>query len=59
MSKIDIILIIVLVIILLFTGGKKLPELARGVGEAANELKKGFNGEKDKEKSDKKQDTKK
>lgn len=59
MSKIDIILIIVLVIILLFTGGKKLPELARGVGEAASELKKGLSGEKDKEKSDKKEETKK
>ena len=41
-SKIDIILIIVLAIVLLFVGGKKLPELARGVGQAAKELKNGF-----------------
>jgi sec-independent protein translocase protein TatA len=41
-GKIEIILLIVLVIILLFVGAKKLPELARGVGASAKELKKGF-----------------
>ena len=41
-GKIEIILLIVLVIILLFVGAKKLPELARGVGQSAKELKKGF-----------------
>lgn len=41
-GKIEIIILIVLAITLLFVGGKKLPELARGVGEAARELKKGF-----------------
>ena len=41
-GKIEIILIIVLVIILLFVGAKKLPELARGIGQSAKELKNGF-----------------
>lgn len=41
-SKLELIILIGLVITVLFTGGKKLPELARGVGEAARELKKGF-----------------
>jgi sec-independent protein translocase protein TatA len=42
LGKVEIILLIVLVIILLFVGAKKLPELARGVGQSAKELKKGF-----------------
>jgi len=42
MQKIEIIGIIVLVIVLLFVGAKKLPELARGVGQSVKELKKGF-----------------
>ncbi|HEX8237745.1 MAG TPA: twin-arginine translocase TatA/TatE family subunit [Abditibacteriaceae bacterium] len=35
-------LIVVLVIALLLFGGKKLPELSRGVGEAIKELRRGF-----------------
>lgn len=42
LGKIEIILLIALVIILLFVGAKKLPELARGIGQSAKELKKGF-----------------
>ena len=57
LGKFEIIVLIVLVITLLFVGGKKLPELARGVGEAARELKKGFSSDdKDKKDSDKKSD---
>mgnify|MGYP001255533893 CR=1 FL=1 len=45
LGKIEIILLIALVIILLFVGAKKLPELARGIGQSAKELKKGFKEE--------------
>lgn len=51
-GKFEIILLIIGLILLLFVGGKKLPELARGIGEAGHELKKGFSGEKDKKKDD-------
>ena len=48
MNKFEIIVLIALVITLLFVGGKKLPELAKGVGQAAKELKKGFRDDDDK-----------
>jgi len=56
MNKFEVIVLIALVITLLFVGGKKLPELAKGVGQAAKELKKGFRDDDDKEnkESDKK-----
>lgn len=54
-GKFEIIILLVLVVIVLFVGGKKLPELARGVGQSAKEIKKGFRDEDDK-KSDKKTD---
>lgn len=44
-----LILLVVFVIVLLF-GGSKLPKLARGIGEASHEFKKGLEeGAKDKE----------
>lgn len=58
LGKVEIILLIVLVIILLFVGAKKLPELARGIGQSAKELKKGFR-EDDETPSTKKSDTSK
>jgi len=45
------ILILVLVLILLF-GGKKIPELAKGLGKGIRSFKKAIKGE-DEEKSDK------
>lgn len=45
-------LIIVLLIILLLFGAKKIPELARSIGQSAREVKKGFQG--DEEESSKK-----
>ena len=45
LGKIEIILLIVLAVVILFTGGKKLPELARGIGQSAKEIKKGFRDE--------------
>jgi len=57
-AKLDVILIIVLVIVVLFVGGKKLPELARGVGQSAKELKKGFKDGADEPEEPKKSDKK-
>lgn len=57
-GKTEIIIIIVLVIVLLFVGGKKLPELARGIGQAGKEIRKGFKDDKEDDKKEDK-DTKK
>jgi len=40
-------LLIVLVIALVVFGGKKIPELARSLGQAKKEFEKGSNGESD------------
>ena len=48
-GKFELIVLLALVVTMLFVGGKKLPELARGVGQSAKELKKGFRDEDDKE----------
>lgn len=42
-------IILILLIILLLFGAKKLPELARGIGQAAREFKKGIQEEEKKE----------
>lgn len=44
-------LLIVLLIILLLFGAKKLPELARGLGESVKEVRKGFTDEPESTKS--------
>jgi len=38
-------LVIILLIILLLFGAKKIPDLARSIGQSAREVKKGFSGE--------------
>ena len=38
-------LILILAIVLVLFGGKKLPELSKGVGQAIKEIRKGFNDE--------------
>jgi sec-independent protein translocase protein TatA len=38
-------LIIILAIVLLLFGGKKLPEMSRGLGDAMRELRKGIQGD--------------
>tara|TARA_B100000900_G_scaffold189036_2_gene160098 strand:+ start:1096 stop:1272 length:177 start_codon:yes stop_codon:yes gene_type:complete len=43
--------LIALAILLLF-GGKKIPELMRGLGKGVSEFKKGKDGEKDEKKDD-------
>ena len=42
LGKSEILLIIVLVVLILFFGAKKIPEIARSVGQSAGEIKKGF-----------------
>jgi sec-independent protein translocase protein TatA len=44
MGKVEGLLVLLAIILLLF-GAKKLPELARGVGESMRELKKGISGD--------------
>jgi len=44
MGKVEGLLILLAIILILF-GAKKLPELARGVGESVRELKKGLSGD--------------
>ena len=46
-------LLIVLAIALLLFGGAKLPKLARSLGEASREFKKGVDGHKEEEPSSK------
>jgi len=50
-------LLIVLLIVLLLFGGAKLPKLARSLGEASKEFKKGID-DKDKDKDEKTDDGK-
>ena len=38
-------LLVVLLIVLVLFGGKKIPELARNMGQSVREVKKGFSGE--------------
>jgi len=40
-------IIIIAVILLVLFGGKKLPELGKGIGDAIKEFKKAFDGKKD------------
>lgn len=42
-------LVIVLVIVLVLFGGKKLPELSKGMGEVIKNIKKGFSDDENKE----------
>jgi sec-independent protein translocase protein TatA len=45
-------LLIVLAVVLLLFGSKKLPELAKGMGQAAKEFRSGLNDESDDKKAD-------
>ena len=52
-------LIIILAILLLLFGGKKLPDLARSLGQSAKEVRKGFEDDPHEKVADKKLDSKK
>jgi sec-independent protein translocase protein TatA len=43
------ILLIVLVIVLIFFGGKKIPELMKGMGKGVRSFKEGMSGEEEKD----------
>jgi sec-independent protein translocase protein TatA len=51
------VIIIVLVIVLLF-GGKKIPELMKGIGRGVREFKDGIDGKDDQDKKDNKEEKK-
>ena len=38
-------LVVILVIIVVLFGGKKLPQLAKGIGESVREIRKGFHSD--------------
>ena len=50
-------IILIIVIVLLLFGGKKIPELMKGLGQGAREFKKGLSG--DEEEGKKKDEPKK
>ena len=52
MGKTEIIILIVAVVVVLLVGGKKLPELARGIGQAGKEIRKGFSDKVDDDSKD-------
>ncbi len=54
LGKTEIIFLIAAVVLVLFVGGKKLPELARGIGQAGKELRHGFRDDKKDEEEKKK-----
>jgi sec-independent protein translocase protein TatA len=43
-------IILIIVVVLLLFGGKKIPELMKGIGQGAREFKKGLSGDEEEEK---------
>jgi sec-independent protein translocase protein TatA len=43
-------IILIIVVVLLLFGGKKIPELMKGIGQGAREFKKGLSGNEEEEK---------
>jgi sec-independent protein translocase protein TatA len=52
-------ILVVLVVVLLLFGGKKIPELMKGLGSGVNEFKKASKGEDDANAASKKEEEKK
>lgn len=51
-------IILILVIVLLLFGGRKIPELMKGLGKGAREFKEGLTGEDEKKEKNKDTDEK-
>lgn len=51
-------IILIAVVILLLFGGKKIPELMRGLGKGAREFKEGISGDNEDDEKDKDQEKK-
>ena len=51
-------IILIVVIVLLLFGGKKIPELMKGIGQGAREFKKGISGESEEQEKKKEEDKK-
>ena len=49
-------ILLIALVVLLFFGGKKIPELMKGLGKGAKSFKDGMNGLEDGKKEDKKED---
>jgi sec-independent protein translocase protein TatA len=49
--------ILIIAVILLLFGGKKIPEMMKGIGKGAREFKRGLSGEYDEEEEAKKSKT--
>ena len=56
-GKVEELLLVLLIILLLF-GAKRIPELARSIGQSVREVKKGFNGDDEEPKSTKSKSSK-
>ncbi|MBU2652367.1 MAG: twin-arginine translocase TatA/TatE family subunit [Bacteroidetes bacterium] len=52
-------IVLIVAIVLLLFGGKKIPELMKGIGKGAREFKKGLSGEDEEKDKDSGTDTKK
>jgi len=52
-------IVLIVAIVLLLFGGKKIPELMKGIGKGAREFKKGLSGEDEEKEKESGTDTKK
>jgi sec-independent protein translocase protein TatA len=52
-------IVLIIAVVLLLFGGRKIPELMKGIGKGAREFKKGLSGDEEEEESPNKDITKK
>jgi sec-independent protein translocase protein TatA len=49
-------IVLIVVVVLLLFGGRKIPELMKGIGKGAREFKKGLSGDEEEESEEPKKD---